>query len=187
MKKIVLAFGRMNPPTIGHEKLIQICADVARQNRCDYQIYLSNSNDKKKNPLDPQTKIKFAKKMFPSHADHMHVDKEISNPFKLLAKFNAEYDEVIWVAGGEDAPNYDKRFQSHMKTETPDFYYKSLVVHSSGERSADADDASGMSATKMREAAMNANVALFRKGIPSTLNDKEMMNLMKAVREGMGK
>ena len=186
MKTIVLAFGRMNPPTIGHEKLIEVCAKVARQNRCDYQIYLSNSNDKKKNPLDPQTKIKFVKKMFPQYADHIHVDKEMSNPFKVLTKFGDEYDNVIWVAGGEDAPNYDKSFHKHMATASPDFYFNSLVVHSSGERSADAEGASGMSATKMRDAAKALNTTDFKSGIPDTLSVSEKLELMQHVRKGMG-
>jgi nicotinamide mononucleotide adenylyltransferase len=186
MKKIVLAFGRMNPPTIGHEKLIEECAKVARQNRCDYQIYLSNSNDKKKNPLTPQTKIKFVRKMFPKYSDHIHVDKEVSNPFKLLTKFNVEYDEVIWVAGGEDAANYDRSFHRHMESESPDFYFNSLVVHSSGERSADAEGASGMSATKMREAARDIKTTEFKSGIPDTLSTSEKLELMQEVRKGMG-
>lgn len=186
MKTIVLAFGRMNPPTIGHEKLIKECAKVARQNSCDYQIYLSNSNDKKKNPLDPQTKISFVKKMFPRYADHIHVDKKIFNPFRLLTKFGEEYDNVIWVAGGEDAANYDKSFHKHMATESPDFYFNSLVVHSSGERSADAEGASGMSATKMREAAEAKNIKDFYSGIPDTLSVSEKLQLMQEVRKGMG-
>jgi len=185
MKKIVLAFGRMNPPTIGHEKLIKICADVARQNHCDYQIYLSNSNDKKKNPLDPQTKIKLVRKMFTTHAEHIHVDREISNPFKLLAKFNGEYDDVIWVAGGEDAAKYDESFHKHMKTETPDFYYRSLVVHSSGERSADAEGAAGISATKMRNFALQSDFNSFRSGMPNTITDDECRKVMKKIRDYM--
>jgi nicotinic acid mononucleotide adenylyltransferase len=185
MKKIVLAFGRMNPPTIGHEKLIKICADVARQNRCDYQIYLSNSNDKKKNPLDPQTKITLVRRMFPNHSNHIHVDGEISNPFKLLAKFNGEYDDVIWVAGGEDAAKYDESFHKHMKTEAPDFYYRSLIVHSSGERSADAEGASGMSATKMRTFAVQGDFAQFRSGMPTTISDTECKKVMKKIRDYM--
>lgn len=183
MKKIVLAFGRMNPPTIGHEKLVQECAKIARREGCDYQIYLSNTNKKPKDPLDPQTKIKLVRKMFPSHADHIHVDKEIFNPFKLLAKFNSEYDEVIWVAGGEDAPNYDQRFQAHMKTETPDFYYRSLVVHSSGERSADAEGASGMSATKMRNFALQSDFNSFRAGMPTTISDADCKKVMKTIQD----
>ena len=176
----------MNPPTIGHEKLIEECAKVARQNRCDYQIYLSNSNDKKKNPLDPQTKISYVKKMFPRYADHLHVDKAVSNPFKLLTKFGDEYDNVIWVAGGEDAANYDKSFHKHMEKESPDFYFNSLVVHSSGERSADAEGATGMSATKMREAAEEKNINKFFSGIPDTLDDDKKLELMREVRKGMG-
>ena len=186
MKKIVLAFGRMNPPTIGHEKLIKICADVARQNRCDYQIYLSNSNDKKKNPLDPQTKIKFVKKMFPRYADHINVDKEMSNPFRVLTKFGEEYDNVIWVAGGKDVQNYDKSFHTHMAKESPDFYFNSLIVHSAGERNPDDEGATGMSATKMREFAEKVRTTDFMSGIPDTLSTTEKLELMQHVRKGMG-
>jgi len=183
MSKIVLAFGRMNPPTIGHEKLVEECAKVARAEGCDYQIYLSNTNKKPKDPLDPQTKIKLVKKMFPSHASHIHVDKAIFNPFKLMEKFNAEYEDAIWVAGGEDAANYERNFTNHMKKESPDFFYLNFRVHSSGERSADSDGATGMSATKMRNFAVQGDFAQFRSGMPRTISDDECKKVMKAIRD----
>ena len=105
---------------------------------------------------------------------------------ELSIKFGGEYDNVIWVAGGEDAANYDKSFHTHMAKESPDFYFNSLVVHSSGERSADAEGASGMSATKMRDAAKELNTTDFKSGIPDTLSTTEKLELMQHVRKGMG-
>jgi len=185
MSKIVLAFGRMNPPTIGHEKLIEECAKVAKEEGCDYQIYLSNSHDKKKNPLDPQTKINLVKKMFPQYANHIHVDREISNPFKVMEKFNTEHEDVIWVAGGEDVPMYERNFTSHMKKDSPDFFYLNFRVHTAGERSADAEGATGMSATKMRGFALQADFQSFRSGMPRTITDDECKKVMKAIRDYM--
>ena len=64
MKKVVIAFGRMNPPTVGHEKLVTKIKSVARKNRATPLLYLSHSQDKKKNPLSYEDKIRLAKKAF---------------------------------------------------------------------------------------------------------------------------
>jgi len=186
MKKIVLAFGRFNPPTIGHEKLIKACADTAALENCDYAVYGSNSNDPEKNPLSPGDKLWFMKQMFPTHANHIFIDSEIINPFQLLAMYNAEYDDVIWIAGSDRVSNYEKQFMKHMNGATATFFYRSLVVKSSGERDADSEGASGMSASKMRAAAKERDICSFRKGIPKTLGQKDMLLLYNAVREGMG-
>ena len=188
MKKIVLAFGRLNPPTIGHEKLIKVCADVARKNQCDYHIYVSHSQNKQTksksgNPLDPKTKIALIKKMFPSHANHLHLDDKIKSPFLLLKAYNSEYDEVIFVAGGEDAANYETSFNKHMATASPDFYHRSLIVHKAGERSADAEGAEGMSASKMRAFALQTDFASFRQGMPTTISDNECKKVMNEIRD----
>lgn len=185
-RKIVLAFGRFNPPTIGHQKLIEACESVANKNNCDYKIYVSNSVDSAKNPLKTSDKLWFMHQMFPKHADHIFADTEILNPFLLLAMYNKDYDEVIFVAGSDRVSNYESQFNKHMNGPTATFYYSSLVIQSSGERDADSEGATGMSASKMRAAAESMDLISFRKGIPKTLKRPEMMMLYNAVREGMG-
>jgi len=186
MKKIVLAFGRFNPPTIGHEKLIKACADTAALENCDFAVYGSNSSDPKKNPLQPSDKLWFMQAMFPRYANNIFIDSEVLNPFQLLAKFNAEYDDVIFIAGSDRVTEYRTRFEKHMNGETATFFYNSLVIKSSGERDADSEGASGMSASKMRAAVKDNDVCSFRKGIPKTLSQADTLLLYNAVKEGMG-
>jgi len=185
-RKIVLAFGRFNPPTIGHEKLIEACATAARQHKCDYKVYISVKVEAEKNPLPPNEKLWFMKKMFPSHADHIFADTDVPDPFLLLALFNKEYDEVVFVAGSDRVAGYEKSFNRHMNGPTATFYYSSLNIVSSGERDPDSEGASGMSASKMREAVQKGDIISFRKGIPKTLGRTDMMMLYNAVHDGMG-
>lgn len=185
-RKIVLSFGRFNPPTIGHQKLIEACAAEAQKHKCDYKVYTSVKVDKEKNPLPADQKLWFMHQMFPTHADHIFADTEVWNPFLLLSKYNKDYDDVIWVAGSDRVSNYESQFTKHMNGNTATFFYLSLVVQSSGERDADSEGATGMSASKMRAAAESMDLISFRKGIPKTLKRPEMMMLYNAVRDGMG-
>lgn len=185
-RKIVLAFGRFNPPTIGHQKLIEACATAAQQHKCDYKVYMSVKVDKAKNPLSAEEKLWFMHQMFPTHAKHIFADTDVSDPFLLLAMFNKEYDEVVFIAGSDRVSNYETQFNKHMNGPTATFYYGSLVIQSSGERDPDSEGASGMSASKMRAAVKEGDIISFRKGIPKTLGRAEMLMLYNAVHDGMG-
>lgn len=180
-KKVVITFGRFNPPTIGHEKLINAVARIAGTD--DYKIYTSHTKDKKKNPLSAEQKVGYMKKMFPTHKDHIMLNVELKTIIKVLQSLQGEYADLVLVVGSDRVQEMDALIQKYNGTE---YTFKSLEVKSAGERDPDADGATGMSASKMREAASTANVAQFRKGIPNTLNDTDTMKLMKEVREGLG-
>jgi len=180
-KKVVITFGRFNPPTIGHKKLINAVARIAGTN--DYKIYTSHTKDKKKNPLSAEQKVGYMKKMFPTHKDHIILNDELKTIIKVLQSLQGEYADIVLVVGSDRVEEMDTLIQRYNGTE---YTFKSLETKSAGERDPDADGATGMSASKMREAATNANVSEFRKGIPATLNDQETMKLMKEVREGLG-
>jgi hypothetical protein len=180
-KKVVITFGRFNPPTIGHEKLINAVARIAGTD--DYKIYTSHTKDKKKNPLSSELKVGYMKKMFPRHKDNIMFNTDLKTIIKVLQSLQGEYADVVLVVGSDRVGEMDVLVQKYNGTE---YTFRSIETKSAGERDPDADGASGMSASKMREAASNANVDEFRKGIPSTLNNTEMMNLMREVREGLG-
>jgi len=179
-KKVVITFGRFNPPTIGHEKLINAVARIAGTN--DYKIYTSHTKDKKKNPLSAEQKVGYMKKMFPKHKDHIMLDTDLKTIIKVLQSLQGEYADVVLVVGSDRVREMDTLIQRYNETE---YTFRSLETKSAGERDPDADGATGMSASKMREAAMNGNVAVFLQGIPSTLNDGDKMKLMTEVREGL--
>lgn len=181
MKRVVVAWGRFNPPTIGHQKLIDAVAKIAGQD--DYFIYPTHTHKKPKDPLPCDLKVEYMRKMFPTHAKHIIYDKNVNTIIKLLQTYQGTYADLTLVAGSDRVPQYETLLNKYNGVE---YTYRKLEVVSAGERDPDADGASGMSASKMRAAASEANVAAFRSGIPSTLNDADMMKLMKAVRDGMG-
>jgi hypothetical protein len=182
LKTIVFAFGRLNPPTIGHKKLIDKVISLAKSNKGDHLVVMSKSQDAKKNPLSPEDKLKFAKLMFPN--TNLDVATLLMPTFiGWLKEFsNKQYDKVIMVAGSDRVDEYQALIN---KYNGKDFKFKIAEVISAGERDPDADGAAGMSASKMREFAMKDDFNNFKKGLPSTMREKDMRALMKAVQEGM--
>jgi hypothetical protein len=178
---ITLTFGRFNPPTVGHEKLIQQVASTAKQG--DFRIYPSRSVDPAKNPLDPNTKAEWMKKMFPDYADSIVSDEGMRNIFDVLKAVAAEgYTEVNIVVGSDRV----SEFQNLAKKYNGSLYnFNNIQVISAGERDADAEDVSGMSASKMRKAAMDDDFETFKKGVPDTLKDPDKKKLFKTLQDAM--
>ena len=162
MKKIVLAFGRMNPPTTGHQKLVNKIKAVARKERATPALYLSHSQDKKKNPLSYDDKVRFAKKAF-GNIVKVTTARTI---IEVLKELDSEYDEVI-VIGGSDRVNEFSTLLN--KYNGKDYAFEKLDVQSAGERDPDADDVSGMSASKLRGLAQSGSFEEFKKGLPAKL------------------
>jgi nicotinic acid mononucleotide adenylyltransferase len=181
MSRIVVTFGRFNPPTIGHEKLINAVKRIASGD--DYHIYTSHSQDKKKNPLSSEAKVEYMKKMFPSHKDHIMYDTSLKTIINVLQKLQGTYTDVTLVVGSDRVPEMEKLI---LKYNGIEYTFKNIDVKSAGERDPDADGAAGMSASKMRAAAVEGDTASFRKGIPTTLDNSHVIQLMKEVREGLG-
>lgn len=178
---IVASFGRMNPGTVGHGLLVKKVIDTAKQNHCDHVIYLSRSCDPKKNPLPIDIKLAWVRKMFPG-VNFKPADDSIQTFIDMVTAMNTVYDGTLYlVAGSDRVPEYQKLLDKYNGKE---YQYKKIVVVSAGDRDPDADGASGMSATKMREAAAQNNLSAFRKGLPVHMASSAQ-RMMDDVRKGM--
>ena len=170
---LTVAFGRFNPPTTGHEKLLDTVASSSDDG--DYIIVPSRSNDKKKNPLDPDTKVSVMRQMFPQHSERIVNDPQNRTIFDVLKKAHMDgYAGVRIIGGGDRVAEFEKLSNNYNGKL---YQFDNLEVLSAGDRDPDGDDVSGMSASKQRKAAAEGDFASFRKGVPSTLNNKQAKEL----------
>ena len=180
-KSVAFAFGRFNPPTIGHEKLIN---KVKSQPTNDYKIYLSRSEDPKKNPLSPRDKLSIMKKLFPSHARNIEINA--TNMVLDLATdlYKKGYTDLTMVAGSDRVREFETILKKYngVKSRHGMYDFENIKVVSAGERDPDAEGATGMSASKMRAAAAKGDLANFKKGLPG---NADATTIMKQVRRGM--
>ena len=179
---LTIAFGRFNPPTVGHEKLLSAAKRASVGG--DLKIYPSRTQDPKKNPLDPDMKISFMKKMFPNYEDNIISDSNMKSIFDVLTNANEDgYKNVNIIVGSDRQAEFENLAQKY----NGDLYNFDLIrVISAGVRDADADGVEGMSASKMRKAVIDDDFESFRKGTPKKLNDTDAQALFNAVRQGMG-
>ena len=180
-KSIAFAFGRFNPPTIGHEKLINKVKSVPTN---DYKIYLSRSEDPKKNPLSPRDKLSIMKKMFPSHARNIEINRTNMVLDIATMLYNKGYTDVTMVAGSDRVREFEGILKKYngVKSRHGLYDFNTINVVSAGERDPDAEGATGMSASKMRAAAAKGDLKSFQKGLPSGVDAED---IMKQVRKGM--
>ncbi len=184
-KKIVTAFGRMNPPTIGHQKLVDAVLNKAKAEDADHDIRLSHSQDAKKNPLTQDQKLNHARKMFPK-VNFSGSSKEHPSFIHHLKDLHSKgYTHVTMVAGSDRAEEYQKLVDKYNKPDG-EFHFKSIKIHSAGHRDPDADGAEGMSASKMRQHAQEGNYHSFKAGLPSHVTHEHGQELYNHVRSGMG-
>lgn len=181
-KTVVFAFGRFNPPTIGHELLVKAIKKLAQQKKAEHVIYASKSQDAKKNPLSVDKKVKYLKLMFKG-TNFAAASEEVRTFIEAAKQLNKKYKNIVMVAGSDRVPEFNRLLNTYNGKE---FHFDTIEVISAGERDPDADDASGMSASKMRTIAVKGNYAEFKKGLPSTVRDIDGKRLMNDIREGMG-
>ena len=182
--EIVITFGRFNPPHVGHEKLINRVADEAHSTGADYMIYPSHSNDPKKNPLDFGTKLNAMQHMFPSHASNIANDPQNGrNIFDVLKNLHAQGYDSVKVVVGDDRVKEFTNMTSKYNGKT--YNFGKLDVVSAGERDPDSDDVEGMSASKMRKAAMENDYDAFKKGLPKDMAAKEAKAIYMQLRRSM--
>ena len=178
---LTVAFGRFNPPTTGHEKLLDTVA--ANSDEGDYIIIPSRSQDKKKNPLDPDMKVSVMRQMFPQHSERIVNDPQNRTIFDVLKKAHMDgYAGVRIVGGGDRVAEFEKLSTNYNGKL---YQFDNLEVLSAGDRDPDGDDVSGMSASKQRKAAAEGDFAAFRKGVPSALNAKQTKELYNNIRAAM--
>jgi len=199
MSKVVFTFGRMNPPTIGHEKLVNKVRAVARRQKGDPLIYLSHTQNKNKDPLDYSDKIKLAKKAFGNIVKMSRSNTII----KVMQELEKSYKEVVMVVGSDRVRDFRDLINRY---NGKDYTFDKIKIVSAGERDPDAVDdtetdkkkvktVSGMSASAMRALASagqledytedGSKYIGFRSGLPRTLQ-RDAENIMNKVRKGMG-
>lgn len=174
----VFGWGRMNPPTIGHEKLVKKIESLAKKRKGVPLVFLSQSSDARKNPLEYSEKISFTQEAFGSIIQRTPHVKTLIQLMQLLQK---QYTDVVMVAGSDRIRDFKMLLD---KYNGRDYNFNSIDVVSAGDRDPDADGASGMSASKMRAAAAANDQASFDKGVPSGLRSRSAA-LFDAVRSGL--
>ena len=185
-KHAVLAYGRMNPITAGHEKLVQKVKDVAGAVRGSHNIVLSHSQDSKKNPLSVAQKVKHAKRAFPG-VNFTAASKDAPTFFEHAEKLYKQGVTHLHMVGGSDrVGEYERLLNKYNGTHSgARFNFKSIKLHSAGERDPDAEGTTGISASKMREFAVKGNYKKFKQGAPSSMSDEYVKQMYNDVRRGM--
>ena len=181
-KKVVFAFGRFQPPTTGHELLVNAVKKIASAQKADHIIFASRTQDKKSNPLPVDRKVYYLKRMFPK-TNFVAANAEVRTFMEAAAMLSKKYKNLVMIAGSDRVPEYKKLLD---KYNGDVFHFDTVEVVSAGERDPDADTASGMSGTKMREAAKKGDFKLFKKGLPHALTELDSKRLMNEIRVGMG-
>ena len=178
---LTVAFGRFNPPTVGHGKLLAAAKKASAGE--DMKIYPSRSQDAKKNPLDPDMKVSFMKKMFPDYAENIVNDDEMKSIFNVLTTADeGGYRNVNIIVGSDRQAEFENLATKY----NGDLYnFENIRVISAGVRDADAEGVEGMSASKMRKAVVDDDFKAFRSGTPKELDDGDTQALFDAVRAGM--
>ena len=180
---LTLAFGRFNPPHAGHQQLMDIAAQSAEAEESDYIIVPSRSQDAKKNPLDADTKITLMRAMFPQHSERIVNDGANRTIFDVLTKAHTDGYTNVRIVGGSDRVS---EFEKLTGTYNGKLYnFDNIEVRSAGNRDADSDDVSGMSASKQRKAAAENDFEGFLRGVPTSMNKKMARDLFNNVRKGM--
>jgi len=184
----IFTFGRFNPPTVGHEKLVVAVANVARREGGEYFVYPSRSQDSKKNPLSQKQKIQYMKKMFSKHRTNI-ISSTGNNALEIASELHDEgYTNLVMVVGSDRVKDFKTLLDRYNGDEDKahGFYdFDSIKVVSAGERDPDAEGVEGMSASKMRQSAVEGDFKTFRKGTPPSLSDKDTKLMFNDIRKGM--
>ena len=187
-KVAYFAFGRMNPPTIGHGKLMDKLSSTAGRN--PYFLYLSQSNDKKDNPLEYTSKVKYIRKMFPKHARQVLVNKKVKTPFDALTDlYDRGYRKIVMIAGSDRLDEYKVRLNNYNGKKGKHGFYNfpdGIQIVSAGQRDPDAKGAKGASGTKQRGYASDNNFTSFSQGLPDKMSNTDAKKLFNDIRKGMG-
>ena len=186
-REVFFTYGRMNPPTTGHGKLMN--AMSAKSGKSPYKIYLSQTQDARKNPLSYDQKIKHARKMYPKHARSIMSDKGSRTVFDVAVKLYDEgYNKVNMVVGADRLTEFKTLLNKYNNVKGRHGFYnfEKINIISSGDRDPDAEGLEGMSASKQRDNAKQNDFTLFSQGIPTSMSNRDAKKLFNDVRIGMG-
>lgn len=177
MKPVIMAFVRMNPPTAGHEKLVNLVLRLSNQFDAPYEIVLSHSQDKKKNPLPQDVKLKHTVRSFPG-VEFTLASKEMPTFLHYAKQLSDDgFNHLIMVGGSDRVEEYAKKLNFYNGKEEKFHNFKKITVISSGERDPEEDGVVGISASKLREAAKCGNFQEFRTGVSSHLTLSQIIDL----------
>ena len=186
-REIFFTFGRMNPPTVGHGKLMDVLAKKAGRN--PYKIYLSQSSDPKKNPLSYNDKIKHTRKMFPQHARNILLNKKVKTVFDVATSLHDQgFKKVSMVVGADRITEFQTLLNKYNGVQGRHGFYnfESINIISAGARDPDAEGIEGMSASKQRANAAANDFTSFAQGVPGKMSNNDARRLFNAIRVGMG-
>lgn len=182
MKTIVLFFGRANPPHLGHGIAFKKVLDVAKSYQSNHIIYISRSTDKKKNPLSVTRKIFWLKKMFGSRYNFVAANDQIRTFIEAVKAQDGKFEQIVVIAGSDRVAEYQKLLNRYNGKK--EFSFDSIKVVSAGERDPDAEGTDGLSATKMRQAAIDGDIETIVSG--TGLSSSDAAQLAREVRVGLG-
>jgi len=186
---VVFTFGRFNPPTTGHEKLIEKLASVAKKEGADFMVFPSHSQNDKKDPLDHKTKVGFMKKMFPKYSRNIISNRNAKTAFMIAPMlYDMGYKRCIMVVGGDRVTEFKTTLNKYNGKKGSHGFYDfkdGIEVVSAGERDPDAEGVAGMSASKMRAAAAANDYDSFKNGLPSSFEKSNGKKLFDALRKAM--
>ena len=187
MSTAVFVFGRFNPPTIGHEKLINAVIAINQREGGTALIYGSHSQDSRTNPLTHKQKFKYLEKMFPRMKKSLQSKATEKNVFEIATELNGKYDKLVMVAGSDRVDEFTSLLNSYngIKAKHGFYEFKEIDVISAGARDPDEEGATGMSASKMRKAATQGDFKAFLLGASDELTVKDKKNMMNDVRKGL--
>lgn len=186
-KTIYFVWGRMNPPTAGHEKLLDFLKEKSAKN--PFRIYLTQSEGDNKNPIPYIDKIKFARKGFPQYARQIMMNRKLKTIFDAMtAMYNEGYKRVVLVAGGDRVNEFDILLNKYngKKGRHGLYNFEKITVLSAGNRDPESKKVDGVSGTKLRGFAENGDFASFVQNMPKRLSNTEAKKVFNAVRKGLG-
>jgi len=185
---VVFSFGRMNPPTSGHQKLVDKVHELAKKHKAEHSVVVSHSHDAKKNPLNSDDKLKHAKRSFPETNISASSKEDPSYLHHAVKLHKKGHDHLIMVAGSDRVDEFKKTLHKYNgEGEGKLFNYKKISVVSSGARDPDAEGTEGMSASKMREHVKNDDYHSFKKGVSTHMSDDHAKEMYHDVKKGMEK
>lgn len=185
-KEVYFTFGRMNPPTIGHGKVLDTIAKKAKG--ADYKVYVSQSQGPK-DPLSYSDKVKHLRKMLPKHGRNIMVDKGVRSVFDIATKlYDQGYKRITMVVGEDRLREFEVLLNKYNGTKARHGFYnfEKISVVSAGRRDPDAEGVEGMSASKQRANAKENDYTAFTQGVPTSMSDKDTRKLFNDVRKGLG-
>ena len=182
LKRVVFCWGRMNPPHIGHEKMIEFTKDQAGTD--DWWVMVTHSEGGKKNPLPYDRKIYYLKKMFPNYARNIYEGPASQTIIKVMQFLQPDYDHVVAVVGDDQFAWLSSMLPK--QNGTADYTFDKIEVLNAGKRKKGATGAEGASSTLIKEHAEKVETRAFYNMLPDKLSASQKSDLMAAVRKGMG-